>query len=239
MDAEDLDVLRVLRAPDVDQQRAVGHQPPAVDGQRAQELELDRGQVDLGAVDAHGVRGEVELEPVGAQHRLRDARVGAPQRGLQARDELARPERLGHVVVGARLQRADLLVLLADRAQHEDRHLRPLAQRLRDLDPVAVGQHEVDDRRRRRVQRGRVERLLDRRRLQDLEARVAQDDLQRPQDLRLVVDDQDALGSCRLSLRCPAATASSSAWPPASARPTGCSPRPRRRPRPGATSSSA
>ena len=37
-----------------------------------------------------------------------------------------------------------------------------------------------------------VERLLDRRRLQDLEARVAQDDPQRPQDLRLVVDHQDA-----------------------------------------------
>ena len=42
------------------------------------------------------------------------------------------------------------------------------------------------------LQRGRVQRLLDRRRLQDLEARVAQDDPQRAQDLRLVVDDQDA-----------------------------------------------
>ena len=138
------------------------------------------------------MRGEVELEAVGAQHRLGLARVGAPQRGLQARDELARAERLGHVVVGAGLQRAHLLVLLADRAQHQDRHLRPLAQRARDVDAVAVGQHEVDDRGRRRAQRGRVQRLLGRRRLEHLEARVAQDDLQRPQDLRLVVDDQDA-----------------------------------------------
>ena len=90
---------------------------PRLTASDAQEVELDRGQVDLGAVDAHGVRGEVELEPVGASTGSDDARGGAPQRGLQPRDELARPERLGHVVVGAGLQRADLLVLLADRAR--------------------------------------------------------------------------------------------------------------------------
>ena len=63
---------------------------------------------------------------------------------------------------------------------------------MRHLDAVAVGQHEVDDRRRRRLQRGLVERLLGRRGLQHLEARLAQDDAQRAQDLGLVVDDEYA-----------------------------------------------
>ena len=59
-----------------------------------------------------------------------------------------------------------------------------------------------------RPQRGDVQRLLGRRRLEHLEARVAQDDPQRTQDLRLVVDDEDArtVVHATLSLRCPAAT---------------------------------
>ena len=60
------------------------------------------------------------------------------------------------------------------------------------LDPVAVGQQEVDDRGVRRMQRREVERLLRRGRGHRLEAGVAQHDAQRPQDLRLVVDDEHA-----------------------------------------------
>ena len=216
----------------------VGHQPPAVRRQDAQQVELDRGQVHRLAVHLDRVSGQIELEPVGADHRLGHAGVGAAQRRLQPRDELARPERLGHVVVGAGRQRAHLLVLLADRREHEDRHPRPLAQALGHLDAVAVGQHEVDDRRRRRAQRRLIERLLGRRGLQHLEARVAQDDPQRAQDLRLVVDDEYAgtVVHGRLSVRCPVTTRSSWAWPRASARRTGCSRRRRRRPRRAATS---
>ena len=73
--------------------------------------------------------------------------AGAAQRRLQPRDQLARAERLGHVVVGAGRQRLDLAVLLADRGEDEDRHLAPLAQPPRHLDPVDVGQHQVEDRR--------------------------------------------------------------------------------------------
>ena len=69
-----------------------------------------------------------------------------------------------------------------------------------DLDPVAVGQHEVDDRRVGRLDRGAVERLLGGRRRDDLEARVAQHDPQRAQDLRLVVDRR-ARARCARSRR--------------------------------------
>ena len=41
------DVVGVRRAPDLAQQRAVGHQPAAVARERAQQVELDRRQVDL------------------------------------------------------------------------------------------------------------------------------------------------------------------------------------------------
>ena len=41
-------VVRVLRAPDLGEQGAVRHQPAAVADERAQQVVLDRGQVDLG-----------------------------------------------------------------------------------------------------------------------------------------------------------------------------------------------
>ena len=52
------------------------------------------------------------------------ARRGAPQRRAHARHQLVDAERLGHVVVGARVERLDLRPLLAFHRQHDDRHVR-------------------------------------------------------------------------------------------------------------------
>ncbi len=67
-----------------------------------------------------------------------------------------------------------------------------LPERPADVDPGAVGQDEVDDRRVRRPQRRVVERLLGGLREIHLVAAVAQQHLQRAEDLRLVVAHQDA-----------------------------------------------
>ena len=148
--------------------------------------------MELLAVAARHVGGEVELEAVGAQDGIVGPVAAAAQDRLETGDELPRAERLGDVVVGAGLERADLLVLVVDGGQDEDRCVGPLAQAAGDLDPVAIGQDDVDDRHVRRVQRGGVERLLRRRRRDDLEAGIAQHDAQRPEDLSLVVADEDA-----------------------------------------------
>ena len=78
-------------------------------------------------------------------------RRGPAQVRLQPRDQLARAERLGHVIVGPGRQRADLRVLVADRGQDDQRDVGPFAQPPAELDPVTVGQHEVDDRGVRRL----------------------------------------------------------------------------------------
>ena len=51
------------------QQGAVGHQPAPVADEHAQQVELDRGQVDELGVAAHRAGGEVDLEAV--HHDLR------------------------------------------------------------------------------------------------------------------------------------------------------------------------
>jgi hypothetical protein len=53
-------------------------------------------------------------------------------------------ERLADVVVGAGVARRDLVLLLAARRQHDDRHAGPLAERADHLEPVHVRQAEVE-----------------------------------------------------------------------------------------------
>ena len=67
------------------------------------------------------------------------------QRGAQPGEELVHAERLRHVVVGARVERRDLVPLALPHREHDDRNLRPAAQTLDHLDAVDPGQAEVED----------------------------------------------------------------------------------------------
>jgi hypothetical protein len=65
---------------------------------------------------------------------------------VDARHQLADGKRLGHVVVGARIQAADLVAVLRSRGQHDDRqHGIGSADLLAHREPVDVGQHQVQD----------------------------------------------------------------------------------------------
>ena len=120
-------------------------------------------------------------------------RPRAPQRRVEPRDQLARAERLRHVVVGPGLEGAHLLA-----APRRPPRAPGSASR---STPESSGRPRP---RRRRAGSGRgsprpaarsgggVERLLGGLAGDHLEARVAQDHLQRPQDLRLVVADEHA-----------------------------------------------
>ena len=121
------------------------------------------------------------------------ARLADPaQRGLQPGDQLARPERLRDVVVGAGLQRADLRVLLADgaRARGSASALHSRSRRQTSM-PSPSGSTRSTIAASGGRTAARVERLLGRLGGHRLEAGLAQHDLQRAQDLRLVVADQD------------------------------------------------
>ncbi len=150
------------------QQHRARERDAGVRGQLQQQRELARLEPDVGTVDARLAGRLVDLEPVEAQHqRTAVARQpGPPPDRLDPRDELARRERLGHVVVGADLQPDDAVDLIGPRGQHQDRQLAPLApQRAHDLEAVDHRQAEVEDQQvgpgARRAQRGRpVRRLL-------------------------------------------------------------------------------
>jgi hypothetical protein len=86
---------------------------------------------------------------VAAADRLGDRLPGprhprASQRRLHAAAELAHRKGLGDVVVRAHLEPDDLVDLIALRGQHDDRHLAARAHPPADLDPVQLGEHQVE-----------------------------------------------------------------------------------------------
>src|SRR5207244_13403203 len=103
-----------------------------------------------------------------------------------------RGERLRHVIVRAAFQSPNLLLLLADRREHQDRHLAPLPESAADLDTVSVRKHEVDDGGVGWAHGGLVEGFPGAHRRYHLKSGVSKHDLQRPEYLRLVVADKDA-----------------------------------------------
>ena len=64
---------------------------------------------------------------------------------LDARQHLARAERLGHVVVGPEREAAHLVVLVDPRGEHHDEQFGPaIAQAPAHLEPVEVRQSQIE-----------------------------------------------------------------------------------------------
>ena len=121
---------------------------------RGEQPVLDRRQVDLLPADEDPALARVDLEVADGKDglaRLADGALGVPEGHAKPGEQLADAERLGDVVVGAGVERRDLVGLLAARREHDDRHRRPFAQPPDHLEPVEVGQAEVQDDRRRAV----------------------------------------------------------------------------------------
>ena len=75
------------------------------------------------------MRGDVHFD-VGVSELLAGQRGPHPaQHRADPGDQLARAERLGHIIVGAGLEAADPVALLAARGEHDDRHVGGLARR--------------------------------------------------------------------------------------------------------------
>ena len=115
----------------------------------------------------------------------------AAQYGHHARHHLARAERLGDIIVGAKFDAEDPVDLVIARRQEEDRQIAGRTQPPADLDPVHPRHVDVEDQqigligvdhRDRRLAVGRLERV---------EPGLIQRKQQQLADMGIVVDDKD------------------------------------------------
>ncbi len=134
---------RELDAPDALEQGVAAEQQAGMLHEVSEQLELGGRQVDGPAGD--------HLVPRPRQGDVADAAIGlliglsgAPQHGLHASGQLARAERLGHVVVGAELEAGDAVGLVVARGQHDHRQARAGADAAADLEAVDAGQADVE-----------------------------------------------------------------------------------------------
>src|SRR5215210_8519073 len=134
-------------APDSLEQLVAREHEAAMVEQLPEQVELLRRELHLLVANLHftpaGVDHELAVLDRGAL-RLTTLGGGSAQDGLHARDELARVERLRHVVVGADFEADDLVHVLVPGRQHQDRDVGLLTDATADLDPVDVREHQVE-----------------------------------------------------------------------------------------------
>ena len=164
------------------------------------------------AVSSTGAPARVTARVGGSTTQVADAQHAAGRsdgarrtQRPQPREQLAEVERLDEVVVGAGVEAADAVATSVARGEHEDR--RPalaLAQRAADREAVAARQHHVEDDRVVVPHRAPAAAGVAVDRHVDGVALVAQPALQRPDELRVVLDDEQPHLSPGLPLRpCP------------------------------------
>jgi hypothetical protein len=130
--------------PDLFRELLAAPELPRRGGERRQQLELLEAQVQRLVARAGGEVLGVELEVAGLDEFAAPARLAALQVRVDAGDELLHPERLGHVVVRARLEAADLVLLGVLGRDHDDHHaLIALPNPLAHLYAGLLGKHDV------------------------------------------------------------------------------------------------
>src|SRR5579859_258555 len=134
---EDVRRVRVAGPPDLLQDHPVREQLALVPGEIAEQVELVRGQVNRLAGDPDLVRLEVDLELAQGDQRL-PGWAGTPEDGAETRQQLVDSDRLRDVVVGPRVECRDLLVLVADGREDDQRRRAPSAQLPGDVGSGAV-----------------------------------------------------------------------------------------------------
>ena len=160
----------------------------------AQQPEFGRAEMDRLAGTVGAMRHQVHLEIGVAQHAVFRLLLGAPDHGAHPRDQLVRAERLDDIVVGAAVQTANPVALLAARGQHDDRQR---AGRRRPPDLPAyfetrdVRQHPIEQHRVGPALGDAQQRLLAVGRLVNGETLALQIVAQHRDKRCLVFDDQD------------------------------------------------
>src|SRR5205823_845398 len=76
---------------------------------------------------------------------LKSAAAGMPKSHADPGQEFAGAKRLGEIVVGAVVQRLDLLLLLISNGKNDNRRSQPFAKPAQDLLTIHIGQAQIEN----------------------------------------------------------------------------------------------
>ena len=145
VDVDDVVVAEPVLTPHGVEQLTASQHLAGIGGELVEQIELDLGEVDRLAAQ-FDLAGEGADDQV-VEHPLGDlvARLPGPARErFDPHRELAGRERLGHVVVGTEPEPDDLVHLVVAAGEHEDVRVRALPDRAAQIEPVAIGQRQIE-----------------------------------------------------------------------------------------------
>ena len=135
----------------------------------------------------NAVSAQVDLE-VGDAHGLGQRRGTTARQRVQPSDEFAKGERLGEVVVGARIESLHAIVDRVARGEHQyGRAHTALAQRATEVEPTSAGEHDVENDDVVRAQHGARSSSRERRLAHDLKAVFGQPAVDDRGKLRIIL----------------------------------------------------
>lgn len=110
-----------------------------------EQAKLERRKREINSAERYLLRGNVddEIADDDARARVR-LRFATPEHGVQTREELARVERFGNIVVGAEVETDDAIVVVAAGREHDHGYVAGLADFPADGESVVAGEHDVE-----------------------------------------------------------------------------------------------
>jgi hypothetical protein len=187
-------LVGVRRAPHLEEELAMRQDFPGVADERGEQSVFDWREMHWLPGDGHLPLGEVHVQIVQRECGLAGIiRVagGVPQGRAHARQQLADPEGLAHVVIGAGIEGGDLVPLLASRREHNDRQGGPFTQPADDIESVDVGEAEIENHNVGLARCRLDEAGLPRGRFEETVSVIPQGCAQEASDLRIIFDDKD------------------------------------------------
>ena len=136
-----------MAAPEALFQGGDGHDVAQIPGQRVEQPVFGLGENDLFPIQQDLLADAVECELADLLDRLLDS-LGFERSPAQlcahTCQQFGHSERFGDVVVGSPVEAAYPVSFVGAGGQHQDRDIGELAQLSADLEPIEVGQHDVE-----------------------------------------------------------------------------------------------
>ena len=124
MDVDNAFVAEEVAVPDILEELAARIDASRRPGQRAEQIELERGDIGMVTVDGHLTCVGVDDQSWKNQTCGRGfGAAGSAQHGAHPSDDFPRTERFGDVVVGAHCQAHELVHLVRPSGHQQDEHI--------------------------------------------------------------------------------------------------------------------
>lgn len=179
-----------LGTPDIHQELAVGEDLAAMNHEQTKQGIFGRSQFDFRATSSHDPGGQIDFQVSEGEQGVGRLTLGMAHGGTQPREQLACAEGLGHIIIGARIERVDFIVFVVSDCEHDHRNTAPFPEPFEDLEAIHIRQTQIEQDNVRPSLRGLRKTFIPIGGIEDPVTVRLEPDAKQATYLRLVVNDE-------------------------------------------------